>query len=77
LTEILEAMTRPDANGTPALPKRTGPKGLLPSTWVERTLRVAYMDCYGDGQEASRTSTRPADRRTAAAAALPPTWRRP
>ena len=31
MTEILDAMTRPDTNGTPALPKRTGPKGLLPS----------------------------------------------
>jgi hypothetical protein len=51
LTEILEAMTRPDSNGTPALPKRAGPKGLLPSTWLERTLKVAYTDCYGSGQE--------------------------
>ena len=55
MTEILEAMTRPDANGTPALPKRTGPKRLLPSTWLERTLRVSYTDCYGGGQEASGT----------------------
>jgi hypothetical protein len=55
LTEILEAMTRPDSNGTPSLPKRTDPKGLLPSTWLERTLKVAYTDCYGSGQEASGT----------------------
>ena len=53
--EILDAMTRPDANGTLALPRRTGPKGLLPSTWIERTLRVSYMDCYGGGQEARGT----------------------
>jgi len=80
LTEILEAMTRPDANGTPALPKRTGPKGLLPSTWVERTLRVTYMDCYGDVQEASRTLL---DLYPASGSAdgggrsAPSTWRRP
>jgi hypothetical protein len=55
LTEVLEAMTRPDSNGTPALPRRVGPKGLLPSTWLERTLRVSYVDCYGGGQEASGT----------------------
>ena len=55
MTEILEAMTRPDSKGTPALPKRAGPKGLLPSTWIERTLRVSYVDCYGGGQEASGT----------------------
>jgi hypothetical protein len=52
--EILEAaMTRPTAAGTPALPKRNGPKGLLPGTWVERTLRVAYVDCHGTGRETS------------------------
>jgi hypothetical protein len=55
LTEILEAMTRPDSNGTPSLPKRTGPKGLLPSTWLERTLKVAYTDSYGSGQETRGT----------------------
>ena len=43
--EILEAMTRPDVNGTPSLPKRNGPKGLLPSTWLERTLRLEYVAC--------------------------------
>jgi hypothetical protein len=55
MTEVLDAMTRPDSNGTPALPKRTGPKGLLPSTWLERTLKLEYVDCRGAGQEASGT----------------------
>ena len=55
MTEILDAMTRPDVNGTPALPKRAGPKGLLPSTWLERTLRIEYTDCHGSGQETSGT----------------------
>jgi len=55
VTEILEAMTRPDTNGTPALPKRSGPKGLLPSTWLERTLKVAYVDVSGRGVETSGT----------------------
>jgi hypothetical protein len=55
LTEILDAMTRPEVNGTPSLPKRAGPKGLLPSPWLERTLRVAYVDCRGAGQETSGT----------------------
>jgi hypothetical protein len=55
LTEILEAMTRPDSYGQPSLPKRSAPKGLLPSTWLERTLRVSYTDCYGSGQETSGT----------------------
>jgi hypothetical protein len=28
---------------------------LLPSTWIEKTLKVAYTDCYGSGQETSGT----------------------
>jgi len=55
LTEILEAMTAPDVNGTPALPRRGGPKGLLPSTWLERTLKVAYLEAFGAGVETSGT----------------------
>ena len=53
--QILEAMTRPDIEGAPSLPKRSGPKGLLPSTWMNRTLRVAYTDCHGSGVETSGT----------------------
>ena len=64
MTEILDAMTRPDVNGTPSLPKRAGPKGMLPSTWLERTLKVSYSDAYGMGVETSGVllefcSTRP------------------
>jgi hypothetical protein len=53
--EIIDAMTRPDVNGTPSLPKRAGPKGLLPSTWLERRLKLEYVDCRGAGQETSGT----------------------
>jgi hypothetical protein len=58
LTEILDGnlMTAPDSNvSTPTLPKRTGPKSLLPSTWLERTLKLEYTDCYGSGQATSGT----------------------
>ena len=55
MTEILEAMAAPTVDGTPALPRRGGPKGLLPSTWLERTLKVEYTDCYGSGQATSGT----------------------
>jgi hypothetical protein len=48
-------MTRPDKNGTPSLPKRTGPKGLLSSTWMQRTLRVQYVDGFGAAVETSGT----------------------
>ena len=51
--EIIDAMTKPDSNGTPSLPKRAGAKGLLPSTWLERTLRLEYVDGFGTGVQAS------------------------
>lgn len=54
MTEILEAMTRPDVNGTPSLPKRSAPKGLLPSTWLERTLKLEYVVC-GELRETTAT----------------------
>ena len=53
MTEILEAMTAPTADGQPSLARRTGPKGLLPSTWLSRTLKLEYMDGLGAGVEAS------------------------
>jgi hypothetical protein len=48
-------MTSPTMDGQPSLPKRSGPKDLLPSTWLERTFKVAYTDCCGSGQETSET----------------------
>jgi hypothetical protein len=52
--ETLERqMTAPDVNGTPSLPKRSAPKGMLPSTWLERTLKVEYVDGFGAGACAS------------------------
>ena len=54
MDKIVEAMTNPDVNGTPALPKRA-PRGLLPSTWLGRTLRISYVDCYGGGREETGT----------------------
>jgi hypothetical protein len=53
--EIIDAMTRPDRDGAPSLPKRVGPKGLLPSTWLERTLKLEYVDGFGVGQATSGT----------------------
>ena len=53
--EVLEAMTAPSVDGqrSSSLPKRSGPKGMLPSTWTNRTVRVSYTDCHGTGQETS------------------------
>ncbi len=48
-------MTAPTKNGEAPLPRRSGPKGLLPSTWLQRTLRVQYVDGTGAGVETSGT----------------------
>ncbi len=45
MTEILQAMTAPTVEGAPSLPRRTGPKGLLPSTWLQRALNIEYVVC--------------------------------
>jgi hypothetical protein len=37
------------------LPRRPAAKGMLPSTWANRTLRVQYVDGFGVGQETSGT----------------------
>jgi hypothetical protein len=55
LREAELAMSAPDVHGKPSLPKRTGPKGLLPSTWLQRSVRVSYVDCRGAGKETSGT----------------------
>jgi hypothetical protein len=55
LTEILDAMTAPTVDGQPSLPRRGGPKGLLPSTWIERTLKLEYVDAFGSGVQTSGT----------------------
>jgi hypothetical protein len=52
MTEMM-AMTKPTTNGDKPLPKRSGPKTLLPATWLERTVRIEYIDAFGEGQKTS------------------------
>ena len=54
MTEILEAMSKPDANGQIHV-KRAAPKGLMPSTWLNRTLRLEYVG--GDGTMRASSGT--------------------
>ena len=37
------------------LPKRNGHRGMLPSTWTGRSLRLEYTDANGKGQKTSAT----------------------
>ncbi len=55
MTEILQAMTAPDVNGAPAVPKRNGARSMLPSTWIARSVRVSYVDVHGEGMESTGT----------------------
>ena len=44
------------SNGVSAaipMPKRSGARSLLPESWLGRSVRVGYADCYGSGQELS------------------------
>jgi len=52
--EFPQAMTAPDSNGAPSLPKRQAPKGLLPLSWLGRGARIEYVDAKGKGVETSR-----------------------
>ena len=49
------APTTPSSNGEAPLPGRGGTRGLLPSTWLKRTVRCPYTDAFGRGQETSAT----------------------
>jgi hypothetical protein len=52
--EAATYMMGPDKNGTVSLPRRDGPKGLLPSTWIKRVLRLEYVVC-GELRETTET----------------------
>jgi hypothetical protein len=51
-TEI-EATTVPTTNGEAPLPRRNGPRTVLPSTWLGRTLKLEYTDPSGKAQHTS------------------------
>ncbi len=48
-------MSAPTKNGEAPLPKRAGIRGMMPSTWLNRSLRIQYVDGFGVGQETSGT----------------------
>lgn len=51
--EMSAPVLTPD--GTALLPRRGGPRGLLPSTWLSRTLRLEYASADGSPVETSGT----------------------
>jgi hypothetical protein len=49
------ATTTPTTNGEAPLPKRAGSRGLLPSTWLGRGLKIEYVGADGRAKETSAT----------------------
>ena len=49
------AMTPAGAFGDAPLPKRSAPKGMLPSTWQGRSSRIGYIAVDGKAVETSGT----------------------
>ena len=50
-----EYMTAPTTNGDKPLARKVGVRTMLPSTWDDRTLRVAYVGAAGDARETTAT----------------------
>ena len=48
-------MTAPTTNGDKPLPRRVGARTMLPSTLIDRTLRVEYIGADGKGKESTAT----------------------
>jgi hypothetical protein len=55
LTEILASSltTKPTQGGDKVLLKRQGPKPMIPASWMERGMRIEYVDAHGRGVETS------------------------
>ena len=48
-------MTPPKTNGDAPLPRRGGNKGLMPSTWLDRTLKIEYTGAMGEMRKTTAT----------------------
>lgn len=48
-------MVKPDSNGSPLLPKRSGPKTFVPSSWLDRTVLVEYINASGKATKIDAT----------------------
>ena len=48
-------MTAPTTNGDKPLPRRAGVRTMLPSTWIDRSIRLEYVGAAGDARETTAT----------------------
>jgi hypothetical protein len=47
--------TAPSTNGDKLLPKRAGVRTMLPSAWIDKTIRLEYIGAATDAPEISTT----------------------
>ena len=47
MEDVAAYMTAPSVNGDKPLPRRVGTRSMLPSTWLNRTLRCEYVGADG------------------------------
>lgn len=50
-----EMVAVPVDNGTKTLPRRAGTRTMIPTTWIDRTLRVEYVGAGGEAREMTCT----------------------
>jgi hypothetical protein len=55
LVDVTEYMIASDKNGAPALPKRAGVRSMVPTTWIDRTIRIEYEAAGGVSRETTAT----------------------
>jgi hypothetical protein len=48
-------MTAPTTNGDKPLPRKVGVRTVIPSTWIDRTMRIEYVGAGGDAKETTAT----------------------
>ena len=54
MEETSAYMVAPTSNGDKPLPRR-GVRGMVPSTWMDRTVRLEYVGAAGDARETTAT----------------------
>jgi hypothetical protein len=51
--EMVGYMAAPTKHGDPPLSRRSSSRGMRPSTWLNRSVRVEYADGFGASAEAT------------------------
>jgi hypothetical protein len=55
VTEETALSTIPKTNGDAPLPRKTGTRTMLPSSWISRAVKIEYVGAAGELQETTAT----------------------